>query len=106
MVQNKPYVHFKIINERVPTTVDTNYLWATTVECEKGPIEVPILIQNANEAMDVFGVDMRGYFAQGAENLLMVRVAATSKTRVPTIASTTINAGADFEYKYVNTGIK
>lgn len=101
MVQNKPYVHFKIINERVPTTVDTNYLWATTVECEKGPIEVPILIQNANEAMDVFGVDMRGYFAQGAENLLMVRVAATSKTRVPTIASTTINAGADFEYKYV-----
>ena len=103
MVQNKPYVHFKITNERVPTTVDTNYLWATTVECDKGPIETPILIQNANEAMDVFGVDMRGYFAQGAENLLMVRVVATSKTKVPQIASTTIDAGADFEYKYVES---
>lgn len=101
MVQNKPYVHFKIINERNPILVDTNYLWATTVECNKGPINVPVLVQSAAEALNVFGVDMRGYFAQGAQNLLIVRVAASSKTRIPSKASTTINAGADFEYRYV-----
>ena len=101
MVQNKPYVHFKIINERNPVLVDTNYLWATTVECNKGPINVPVLVQNAAEALNVFGVDMRGYFTQGAQNLLIVRVAASSKTRIPSKAFTTINAGADFEYRYV-----
>ena len=101
MVQDKPYVHFKIINERNPVLVNTNYLWATTVECNKGPINTPVLVQSAAEALNVFGVDMRGYFAQGAENLLIIRVAASSKTKIPSKASTTINAGADFEYRYV-----
>lgn len=102
MVVNKPYVHFKITNERAPATVDTNYLWATTVECEKGPIGVPVLIQSAPEAAQVFGIDMRGYFAQGAENLLVVRVVPKgARLQEPSVASATINAGADFEYRYV-----
>lgn len=101
MVQGKPYVHFKVINERNPILVDTNYLWATTVECNKGPIGVPVLIQSANEASTVFGIDMRAYFQQGAQNLLVVRAAASSKTRAPSKASTTIDAGADFTYRYV-----
>lgn len=101
MVQGKPYVHFKITNERNPVMVDTNYLWATTVECNKGPINTPVLVQSAAEALNVFGVDMRGYFAQGAQNLLIVRVNAESQNKVANKATTTINAGADFEYRYV-----
>ena len=39
MVEGKPYVNFKIINERVARTVDTNYLWATTVEAKKDQLK-------------------------------------------------------------------
>ena len=79
MVEGKPYVNFKVINERVARTVDTNYLWATTVEAKKGPVKVPVLCQDAGEVKKIFGVDLGAYFAQGAEKLLLVRAVAETK---------------------------
>ena len=61
MVQGKPYVNFKIINERIASTVDTNYLWATTVESAKGPANTPVLCQTAGEVRRIFGVDLDAY---------------------------------------------
>ena len=81
MVVGKPYIHFKINNEPVEITPDYNYTWATTVEATKGPVNQPTLVTTANQAFAIFGVDMRPYFAQGAESLIIVRVAAGEPTK-------------------------
>ena len=101
MVEGKPYVNFKVINERVATTLDTNYLWATTVEAEKGPAKVPVLCQSAGEVKKIFGVDLNSYFAQGAENLLVVRAVAETRAHQLTKSSASIYTAADFTYKHV-----
>ena len=101
MVEGKPYVNFKIINERVATTVDTNYLWATTVEAKKGPVKVPVLCQDAGEVKKIFGVDLGAYFAQGAENLLVVRAVAETKAHQLKKSSASIYTAEDFIYKHV-----
>ena len=59
------------------------HTWATTVETTKGPVNQPTLISSAAQAQAIFGVDMRPYFAQGAESLIMVRVAATNTVNTP-----------------------
>lgn len=85
MVVGKPYIHFKINNEPIEEVVDYNYTWATTVEAKKGPINTPIYISSAAQAQAIFGIDMRPYFAQGPQSLIMVRVAALDDdNNVPT----------------------
>lgn len=83
MVVGKPYIHFTINNEPPEAEVDYTYTWATTVETTKGPVNQPTLISSAAQAQAIFGVDMRPYFAQGAESLIMVRVAASSAYNQP-----------------------
>ena len=84
MVVGKPYIHFTINNEPLEVETDYNYTWATTVETTKGPINQPVLIGSAAQAQALFGVDMRPYFAQGAESLIMVRVAPPNAINKPT----------------------
>lgn len=74
MVQGEPYIHFTINNEPLEQTIDYNYTWATTIESEKGPVNQPTLVSTASQAQAIFGVDMRPYFAQGANALIIVRV--------------------------------
>ena len=83
MVVGKPYIHFTINNEPLEVEADYNYTWATTVEATKGPINQPVLISSAAQAQALFGVDMRPYFAQGAESLIMVRVADPTALNKP-----------------------
>ncbi len=83
MVVGKPYIHFKVNNEPIEEVVDYNYTWATTVEAKKGPINIPTYISSAAQAYSIFGVDMRPYFAQNPQSLIMVRVAAESATDAP-----------------------
>ena len=83
MVVGKPYIHFKINNEPLEAEVDYTYTWATTVETTKGPVNKPTLISSAAQAQAIFGVDMRPYFAQGAESLVMVRVAPNNTLNTP-----------------------
>ena len=83
MVVGKPYVHFTINNEPLEAEVDYTYTWATTVEAPKGPVNEPVLVSSAAQANALFGIDMRPYFAQGAESLIIVRVAAESAINSP-----------------------
>lgn len=99
MVQGKPYVHWKITNEKMSTNVDYNYIWATVVESTKGPINTPVLCSNNNQVIKLFGVDLAGYFAQGAENVVVVRASAESKDHTLRPAEYSIKLGDDFVYK-------
>lgn len=99
MVQGKPYVHWKITNERMSTNIDYNYIWATVVESTKGPINTPVLCSNNQQVIRLFGVDLGGYFAQGAENLIVVRASAESKEHTLRPAEYDIKLGEDFVYK-------
>lgn len=79
MVQGIPYVHWKIINERVAEEIEPNYIWATTVEAERGPMLEPVLVTNADQAESLFGIDLKPFFAQGGKGVYVVRVGAESE---------------------------
>ena len=87
MEVGKPYIRFKINNEPETEALDYNHTWATTVETNKGPIDTPVLITSAAQAKSIFNVDMTPYFAQGAQTLIMVRVAAHSASKQPSKSS-------------------
>lgn len=83
MVVSKPYIRFKVNNDPIELNIDYNYTWATTVETNKGPVNTPVFISSAAQAYSIFNVDMRPFFAQNPKSLIMVRVAASSKTKEP-----------------------
>ena len=95
MVVGKPYIHFKINNEPIEEVIDYNYTWATVVEAPKGPINTPTYISSATQAYSIFGVDMRPYFAQNPQSLIMVRAAATSDTNTPQAGKYSFNLAED-----------
>lgn len=95
MVLGKPYIHFKINNEPVEQEIDYNYTWATTVETDRGPVNQPVLISTASQARAIFGVDMRPYFAQGANALIMVRVTGESPLKKPSKGVYSFNTQED-----------
>jgi len=98
MVVGKPYIHFKINNEPETSALDYNHTWATTVETNKGPINTPVLITGPMQAKSVFNVDMTPYFAQGAESLIMVRVAASSVNKEPAKGTFSFNSAKDIDF--------
>lgn len=91
MVVGKPYIRFKINNDPIENVLDYNHTWATTVETNKGPINTPILVSNASQAKNIFNVNVEPYFAQGAESLIIVRVAARSVNNEPTKGTFSFN---------------
>ena len=50
MVQGVPYTHWKIKDDIDLTEIDPVYLWGTVVETDKGPIDTPVFITNADQA--------------------------------------------------------
>ena len=50
MVQGIPYTHWKIKDNIDLTEIDPVYLWGTVVETDKGPIDTPVFVTNANQA--------------------------------------------------------
>ena len=106
MVVGKPYIHFKVNNEPLEEIVDYNYTWATVVEAQKGPINVPTYISSASQANAIFGVDMRPYFAQSPRSLIMIRAAAESETNAPQKGKYTFNLAEDVAlYRAVQNSI-
>lgn len=102
MVQSKPYVHWKINNDIVNyDNVDANYLWATIVETNKGPINTPVICESAAQVERIFGADVRAYFAQGADYLVVVRAAAESQDARFSYSSVSVETASDFVYKKV-----
>lgn len=105
MVQGEPYVHFKVINERLEANVDHNYLWATCMETNKGPINQPVYVSSASSAKRIFGVDVSPFYANGGRHLIIVRVASGVQTGDGGLPLTTgkydIKLGSDFKYKIV-----
>ena len=92
MVVGKPYIRFKINNDPIENVLDYNHTWATTVETNKGPINTPILVNNASQAKNIFNVNVEPYFAQGADSLIIVRVAAKSVNNEPTKGTFSFNS--------------
>lgn len=92
MVVGKPYIRFKINNDPIESVLDYNHTWATTVETNKGPINTPILVNNASQAKNIFNVNVEPYFAQGADSLIIVRVAAKSVNNEPTKGTFSFNS--------------
>lgn len=102
MVELKPYVHWKINNDTASyDNIDSNYLWATIVETNKGPINTPVVCESAGQADRIFGVDVEAYFAQGAEYLVVVRAAAESQDARFSYSTVSIATATDFVYKKV-----
>ena len=91
MVVGKPYIRFKINNDPIENVLDYNHTWATTVETNKGPINTPILVSNASQAKNIFNVNVEPYFAQGAQSLIIVRVAAGNGNNAPTKGTFSFN---------------
>ena len=54
MVQDKPYVHWKIKDAVDLTEIDPVYLWGTVIETDKGPIDEPVFITNAKQGKKIF----------------------------------------------------
>lgn len=102
MVELKPYVHWKINNDVANyDDIDSNYLWATIVETNKGPINTPVICESAAQVSRIFGVDVRAYFAQGASYLVVVRAAAESQDAKFSYSTVSIATASDFVYKKV-----
>jgi len=102
MVQGIPYVHWKINSETsIYNDVDTNYLWATVVEANKGPTNTPILCASNADVLKLFGVDLSAYFAQGARYLVVVRAAAQTDENKLKNAWLDIKNSEDFTYTKV-----
>lgn len=103
MVQGIPYVHWKINGREYIDydNVDINYLWATVVESSKGPINTPVLCGSNNDVLNLFGVNLAPYFAQGAEYLIVIRAAAQSDDHSFKYPSKQITNAGTFEYQEV-----
>lgn len=105
MVKGKPYVHWKIKDETDLTNVDPAYLWGTVIETDKGPINEPVIIKNAEQGKRIFNYDFTPFFANGGRYIVVVRAYGQDSVDIPTEAVFSIVNEKDVEYltvKYVN----
>lgn len=73
MVQGVPYVHWKIKDAVDLTEIDPVYLWGTVVETNKGPIDTPVFITDADQAKKIFNYNLEPFFANGGQYAVVVR---------------------------------
>ena len=59
MVQGVPYTHWKIKDIVDLSEIDPVYLWGTVVETDKGPLDQPVFITNADQAKKIFNKSRR-----------------------------------------------
>ena len=98
MVQDKPYVHWKIKDNVDLTEIDPTYLWGTIIETDKGPIDEPVFITTAKQGKKIFNYDFAPFFANGGRYLVVVR--AYSGT--PKYSQFEITLDKEFSYAYVD----
>lgn len=98
MVQGIPYVHWKIKDAVDLTEIDPVYLWGTIVETDKGPIDTPVFCTNADQVKKIFNYDLRPFFVNGGQSVVIVRAYAGT----PKKATFSITLNEAFSYPYVD----
>jgi len=98
MVQGVPYVHWKIKDAVDLTEIDPVYLWGTVVETDKGPIDTPVFVTNADQAKKIFNINLEPYFANGGRAAVIVRAYGGQ----PSYSSFKFTLDQDFSYVYVD----
>ena len=98
MVQGVPYVHWKIKDAVDLTEIDPVYLWGTVVETDKGPIDTPVFVTNADQAKKIFNINLEPYFANGGRAAVVVRAYGGQ----PTYSSFKFALDQPFSYAYVD----
>lgn len=98
MVQGVPYTHWKIKDDIDLTEIDPVYLWGTVVETDKGPIDTPVFITNADQAKKIFNINLEPYFANGGRAVVVVRAYGGQ----PTYSSFKFTLDQPFSYVYVD----
>lgn len=98
MVQGVPYVHWKIKDAVDLTEIDPVYLWGTVVETDKGPIDTPVFVTNADQAKKIFNINLEPYFANGGRAAVIVRAYGGQ----PAYSSFRFALDQPFSYAYVD----
>lgn len=98
MVQGVPYAHWKIKDAVDLTEIDPVYLWGTVVETDKGPIDTPVFVTNADQAKKIFNINLEPYFANGGRAAVIVRAYGGQ----PQNSSFNFTLYEDFKYIYVD----
>lgn len=98
MVQGVPYVHWKIKDAVDLSEIDPVYLWGTVVETDKGPIDTPVFVTNADQAKKIFNINLEPYFANGGRAAVIVRAYGGQ----PTYSSFKFTLDQAFSYAYVD----
>lgn len=52
-----PYVHWKINDEVNLAEIDPVYLWGTVIETNKGPLNTPVFLTDAEQGKKIFNFD-------------------------------------------------
>lgn len=98
MVQGVPYVHWKIKDAVDLTEIDPVYLWGTVVETDKGPLDTPVFVTNADQAKKIFNINLEPYFANGGRAAVIVRAYGGQ----PAYSNFSFTLDQPFSYAYVD----
>lgn len=98
MVQGVPYVHWKIKDAVDLTEVDPVYLWGTVVETDKGPLDTPVFVTDADQAKKIFNINLEPFFINGGRAAVIVRAYGGQ----PQYSSFKFTLDQAFSYAYVD----
>ena len=97
-----PYVHWKINDEITLANIDPIYLWGTVIETNKGPINTPVFLTDAEQGKKIFNFDFSPFFVNGGQSLVVMRAYATDGTFGPAPGKFDFLLDQEFSYIYVD----
>ena len=97
-----PYVHWKINDEVTLAEIDPVYLWGTVIETNKGPLNTPVFITDAEQGKKIFNFDFSPFFVNGGRALVVMRAYATDGSFGPSYGKFDFLLDQEFSYIYVD----
>ena len=97
-----PYVHWKINDEVQLAEIDPVYLWGTVIETNKGPLDTPVFITDAEQGKKIFNFNFEPFFVNGGRALVVMRAYATDGTFGPSYGKFDFLLDEEFSYVYVD----
>ena len=97
-----PYVHWKINDEVNLAEIDPVYLWGTVIETNKGPLNTPVFLTDAEQGKKIFNFDFSPFFVNGGRALVVMRAYATDGTFGPSYGKFDFLLDEEFSYVYVD----
>lgn len=97
-----PYVHWKINDEVNLAEIDPVYLWGTIIETNKGPLDTPVFITDAEQGKKIFNYNFEPFFVNGGQALVVMRAYATDGTFGPSYGKFDFLLDQEFSYIYID----